>query len=165
VSIGLSQCKVGIDFHIFRNNLPMSINTFTLVKAKAPVIRILSDALSGDCGTAGFWLLNCGSQNCGLQQASEPSAPKDDNIWVFPGQPSSPPTLCAFSSFCSNITSFMCAYFGFAGWISIVFFVWRSIGTFWTRQYNLTKKPGSLCLRTLLPRVVTQRITLESRRW
>jgi hypothetical protein len=35
------------------------------------------------------WLLNCVSQDCGLQ-ASEPSAPKDGNLWGFPDQPSSP---------------------------------------------------------------------------
>jgi hypothetical protein len=105
--------KADTSFHIFRNNLPMLISAFMLVKAKTSVIRILSVALSGDCGIVGFWLLNCESNNCGLQQASEPPAPKGGNLWVFPGQPSSAPTLCTFSSPFSNISPYMCAYFSF----------------------------------------------------
>ena len=54
-----------------------------------------------------MWLLNCESWNCGLPQASKPSAPKDGNTWVFPDQPSSPPTLCASRSLCSNFTVYM----------------------------------------------------------
>jgi hypothetical protein len=50
--------------------------------------------------TAGFWLLNCQSQNCGLQQASKPSTPQGGNLWVFPDQPSSPPMFYVFNSLC-----------------------------------------------------------------
>jgi hypothetical protein len=50
--------------------------------------------------TARLWLLNCGSQDCGLQPATEPSAPTDGTLWGCPEPPSSPSTPCASSYDC-----------------------------------------------------------------
>jgi hypothetical protein len=64
------------NFHIFRNNLLNLMRTFARVKAIASVIRALSVALSGDCGTATFWISNCWSQTCGLPRQANRLRPR-----------------------------------------------------------------------------------------